>query len=263
MTFRNRTVLVTGGSHGIGRATAIRFAEEGATVIVTDVERDAGHDVVDHVRENGGAATFQALDVTDLDAFERVVASVVEEHGGLDVLVNNAGVGKVGSFDETSVEDRDRIIEVNVNGVWNGCRAAVPSMSERGVGSIINMASTIGLSGGPRFATYAMSKAAVVNLSKSLAAELGYLGIRVNAICAARIQTRRFQGNVDRQEDPEAALQAIVEQQALRRVGRPEDVANGVVFLASEEASYITGHAMAIDGGALLPPYSPEEAVWG
>lgn len=261
MSLSDAVALVTGGSHGIGRATAKRLAEDGATVVIGDVETN--DQLLDRLRDQGHQAEFSKLDVADHRRFQQVVNDVVSRHDQLDVLVNNAGVGIVEPFGDTSIEERDRIIDVNIKGVWNGCQAAIPPMVEQGTGSIINMASTIGLSGGPNFATYAMSKAAVVNLTKSLAAELGPRGVRVNAVCAARVETRRFQGNIRRQADPEGAREALRQEQALRRFGEPEDIANAVAYLASDDASYVTGHGLVIDGGALLPSYDPDEAMWG
>lgn len=247
--FDGRTALVTGGANGIGAATARRLADAGATVVIGDVDADGGESVAAAIRETGGAARFEELDTTDTDAFDELVGAVADRRGGLDVLVNNAGTAHIAPLIETDLEDRDRQVEVNLDGVWNGCRAALRRMVERGDGSVVNVASTGGLRGSPGLATYSATKAAVVNFTRALAGEVGRDGVRVNAVCPGTVDTQMAADVMARQSDPEAARERAAAGHALGRIGDPEEVAAAIAFLASDEASFVTGHALAVDGG--------------
>lgn len=260
--FAGQTVLITGGMSGIGRATAVSFAEAGANVHVADVdsETDTGRvqqededgSIVDWTENAHDPISFHQLDVKDHNAFVAVVDSIVATEGGLDVLFNNAGVTQNRPFDETEIDERDAVVGVNLMGVWNGCWAAIPAMVERGGGAIINMTSVAALHGQPNAAAYALSKAGVVNLTQTLAAEYGPDGIRVNAICPGRIDTALLSSFFSRQSDPARARADAQEDHALRRFGRPKEVAECALFLASNAASFVTGHALVVDGGSSL-----------
>ncbi|PSP78487.1 dehydrogenase [Halobacteriales archaeon QS_1_68_20] len=242
------TVLITGAASGIGRATALRCAEEGAHVVVTDVREGTGEEAVDEITGAGGSAEFRSLDVSDEERFREVVEAV-EDDRGLDVLVNNAGVGSPPRLlEDTDPDIRDFIIETNALGVWNGCWAALPALKDDG-GAIVNVASVAGVTGAPRIATYSLTKGAVVNFTRSVAAEAGRDDVRVNAVCPGFTETGMLDGYLSGSDDPESAREKLVADYPLGRLAEPEEIADGVVFLASDEASFVTGHALVVDGG--------------
>lgn len=242
--FEDATVIVTGGGSGIGRATAARFAGAGATVVVADVDREGAAETVARIEERGaGAAVSRELDVRDDGAVQDVVDATAAEYG-LDVVVNNAGVGHDSAdVEDVPATDRDHVFDVNIRGVWNGCHAAIPHLKAQGSGSIVNVASLAALQGLPGQAAYSMSKGAVLNFTRAIAAELGPSGVRANAVCPGLIETPlTAEGIAD--VEPEADPSGI----PLGRFGQPEEVADGIAFLASDAASYVSGHGLVIDG---------------
>lgn len=248
MRFDGETVFVTGGGSGIGRETAMRCAEEGADVVVADVDREAVEETTDAIGEAGGKASSYELDVRDAEALAEAIDMTAEE-GGIDVLVNNAGISHPRSdMEDVDIEVRDRVIDINTKGVWNGCRAAIPHLKDQGSGAIVNTASLAGLIGMPGGAAYSLSKGAVVNFTRAIAAELGSHGVRANAVCPGVVETPLVTDDRDPEEWPDLR-DRMAEAYPLGRLGRPEDVANAVRFLASEEAAWITGHALVVDGG--------------
>ncbi|SEQ89786.1 SDR family NAD(P)-dependent oxidoreductase [Natrinema salaciae] len=249
MRLENETVVITGAASGIGRATAERCAEAGARVIVTDVDTEGGRAVAETIEESGGEAAFHELDVTDSDQFHAVVDAVADDHG-LDVMVNNAGTGHPGgSLEELDDEIRDFVIDINIKGVWNGCHAALPHMKEQGSGAIVNVGSLASLLGLPKQAAYSTTKAAVLNMTRTIAAEAGPYGVRANAVCPGFTDTQMLEGFLEQQDDPEAAREEMAAEYPLKRLGEPEEIANAILFLASDESSFVSGHGLVVDGG--------------
>lgn len=244
-----KTAIVTGGGSGMGRAMAILFAEEGAQVVVTDIDEAAGRAVVDEIR---GAGRFMRQDVSDETAWGNVVAGTVETFGGLHILVNNAGSALEGTPESTSLETWRRVHSVNVEGVFLGCRAAIPAIRDAGGGAIVNIASRAAVGAAPpHLAAYGASKGAVREYTMTLAvycARAGY-EIRCNSINPGAIDTPLLQASFDQAPDPDARMRAIVGRAPMGRMGRPIDVAYAALYLASDEAAYVTGAELNVDGG--------------
>jgi 3-oxoacyl-[acyl-carrier protein] reductase len=250
-----RAVIVTGGAAGIGRATALRFARDGARVAVWDVRADGAEALVAELAAAGGEGWFQTVDVTGAGAVERAVAAVMERWGRIDVLVNNAGIlrdhqlvkwqdgRKLATMSE---RDFDAVVSVNLKGVFLCTRAVVPHMIAAGGGSILNASSVVGLYGNFGQTNYAATKAGVVSLTKTWARELGRYNIRVNAVAPGFIATEMVRAM------PEKVLQTMVSRTPLGRMGRPEDVAEAYFWLASEAAAFVHGAVLSVDGG-LVP----------
>jgi NAD(P)-dependent dehydrogenase (short-subunit alcohol dehydrogenase family) len=249
MRFENETVLVTGAGAGIGRETALTVAEEGGFAVVTDVDEEGGEGTVEDIEAAGGEAVFHELDVTDADAFGAVVETAVAEYG-LDGLVNNAGIVHQPADTEDVTETTfERVLDVNVRGVWNGCRAALPHLKEQGGGSIVNVGSLASFLGLPKQSAYSLSKGAVMNFTRAVAAEAGPDGVRANAVCPGFVETSLGDAYFDAMPDPEKAKEEAKRQYPLGRLARPGEVADAIAFLLSDEASFITGHGLVVDGG--------------
>jgi NAD(P)-dependent dehydrogenase (short-subunit alcohol dehydrogenase family) len=258
---QNKVAVITGAASGMGRGTAIRFAGEGAAVVIADLNEEGGAAAVRECRENGGNAVFQKTDVGNETDVRAAVARAVKEFGKLDVIYNNAGlVGAMGSIEGTLLEDWDRTFAVLTRGVFLGMKHAIPEMRKNGGGSIISTASIAGLFGGFGSHAYSAAKAAVVNLTRSVALEVAKHKIRVNCICPGGINTPIFNiltSDANRMEQLLAAC-------PLKRAGHPEDIANMALFLASDEAQWITGQAMVVDGGLTAGSTATTESPdWG
>lgn len=239
-----KVALITGAASGIGREMAVRFAAEGAHVVAADIDAAGGAAVAASI---GGH--FLELDVTKRDAWNRVVEATVERFGKLDILVNNAGIGGEARIEELAEEMWDRILAVNLKGVFLGTQAALPKMSSGGV--VINIGSVAGMTAGPGFGAYGASKAAVIHLTKITAIEGATRNIRANVICPVWTETPMLDGYVQGKRDPEAVRQILEASIPLGRFGSPADIANAAVFLASDEASFITGVVIPVDGGTM------------
>jgi NAD(P)-dependent dehydrogenase (short-subunit alcohol dehydrogenase family) len=242
-----KVAIVTGGSAGIGRATALAVAAEGAAVVVADVDETRGEEVASEIRDKGGRAIFVRTDVADDGSVAALVDRTVEEFGGLDLAFNNAGIeGTMGPTHEMDPENWHRIIAVNLTGVWSSMRHEIPRMLERGGGSIVNCASVAGLVGFAGSSAYTASKHGVVGMSKSTALELAEAGIRVNAVCPGVIETEMITRAVSGNPEMEEGLLAM---EPMARLGRPEEIADTVVWLFSDRSTFVTGQAIAVDGG--------------
>jgi NAD(P)-dependent dehydrogenase (short-subunit alcohol dehydrogenase family) len=244
-----KVALVTGAASGIGEATAALFAREGARVVVADLQDELGQQVVERIRTAGGTAHYIHSDVAVAEDVGGMVRSAVDTYGRLDILFNNAGLARGGTVTELSEDDWDLTIDVDLKSVYLGCKFAIPEMRKAGGGSIISTASIAGLRGSPRLTAYSAAKAAVINLTRSIAAEAGNFGIRVNCICPGIIATPIWRQIGIADEQQQERWQLAGQRVLLKRVGMPEDVAKGALFLASDDAAYVTGHALVIDGG--------------
>ncbi len=244
-----KVAVITGAASGIGRATAIRFAGEGASIVLADLNREGGESAVRECKENGGHAVFQHTDVTQEAAIQAAIARAVKEFGRLDIMYNNAGPGgAVGPIEQVTVENWDRTMAVLLRAVFLGIKYAAPEMRKAGGGSIISTASVSGLRGSPPGVhAYCAAKAGVINLTRSASVELAQDKIRVNCICPGGINTPLLYNRVPGGEDVSAQLLAHF--QPIQRAGRPEDIAAMALFLASDDSEWVTGQEMVVDGG--------------
>ena len=243
-----RTALVTGAASGIGEAIAFALASAGAFVYVADIDEKGGA-IAAAINDDGGKAEFVKLDVASKANCVAVAETVHAAHGGLDILVNNAGIGHVGTILTTESEDLDRLFAVNVRGMFDLTKAFIPKMIERKHGVIINTASIGGVVAIRDRIAYCTTKFAVVGLTKCIALDHALDGIRANAVCPGRVETDFVKKRIAEYPDPKKAYDDMASTQAIGRMGRPDEIAAAVLYLASDEAAFVTGTALEIDGG--------------
>jgi NAD(P)-dependent dehydrogenase (short-subunit alcohol dehydrogenase family) len=246
-----KTAIITGGAGGIGRATALLFAREGAAVSIVDLNREAGAALASEISAGGGRANFEMADVTRAADCHRVMERAAKQFGDVHILFNNAGIIRRASVVDITEEDWDQVMAVNVKSVFLMSREVIPLMAKTGVGSIINTASGWGLAGGARAAAYCASKGAVVLLTKAMAIDHGWQNIRVNCICPGDTDTAMLRGEARQLGETEDKFLSDSAKRPLGRVGTAEEIAQAALYLASDASSFVTGTALVVDGGGL------------
>jgi len=247
MRLQNKVAIITGGANGIGRVTALTFAREGASVVVADINETGGKEVVEEIATTAGVASFVAVNVTQPEEVQRLVDHTVQQYGRLDILINNAGILADAQLVKMDLEKWQRVIDVNLKGVFLCGQAAARVMETQPFGGVIlNAASVVALYGNFGQSNYVAAKAGVIGMTKTWARELGRKNIRVNAVAPGFIATDMIK------TIPEKIINLIKEKTPLGRTGEPQDIANAYLFLASEEAAFITGAVISVDGGLVL-----------
>jgi len=246
---KDKVAVVTGAGSGIGAAIALAMARHGARVYIAERDEASGAACAERICKEGNAAEFVRVDVSEESHCRACADRVLKEHGRLDILVNNAGIGAVGNVLTTKEEDLDRLWRVNVKGIMFLTQAFLPSMVERKWGSIVNIASIGGVVGVKDRFAYCTTKFAVVGMTKCVAIDFADSRVRCNAICPGRVETPWVSQRIAEYPDPKKAYEEMAATQALRRMGTPEEVAGAAVYLASDEAAFVTGSALILDGG--------------
>lgn len=246
MTLDGKVAIITGAGQGIGKTTALRFARDGAKVAVVEINEETGQSAADEVDEQGSEALFVQADVADHADAQRMIQTVHDHFGQIDVLINNAGILRDAQLHKMEETDFDDVINVNLKGTFNCTQAVAPIMREQGSGSIVNAASVVGIHGNFGQTNYVASKAGVIGMAKTWAKELGRKGVRVNAVAPGFIGTEMIQSM------PEKVIDQMQSQVPMGRLGDPEEVAAVYAFLASDEASYINGTVISVDGGVVV-----------
>ena len=244
-----KITLVTGAASGIGEAIAHTFAKNGAFVYVADIDEDSGKRVSAEINDDGGSSEFLKLNLASDSDCQNAGSLVHDKHGRLDILVNNAGIGHVGTIEQTTAADLDRLYAVNVRGMFSLTKAFIPKMIGRKYGVIVNMSSVGGVVAVKDRVAYCTTKFAVVGFTKCLALDHALEGIRANCICPGRVETPFVKSRLAEYPDPEKAYREMAATQAVGRMGKPEEIAAAALYLASDEAAFVTGTALMIEGG--------------
>lgn len=242
----NKVAVITGGAQGIGKATVKRFAEEGATVIIWDVNEEKAKSTIRELKTVSEKIDFQKVDVTNLDSVTDAAKSIVEKHKMIDILINNAGITRDASLLKMTAEQWKQVVDVNLTGVFNCTKAVAPVMVENKSGKIVNTSSVVGLYGNFGQTNYVATKSGIIGMTKVWARELGRKGINVNAVAPGFIATEMVE------TVPEKVIEMLKEKTPLGKLGDPEDIANAYLFLVSDQAKYITGTVLSVDGGLVL-----------
>jgi len=248
---QGKVAVITGGAGGIGRASALLFAREGAAVSIADLNQDEGQETVREISSAGGRAIFECADLTRAADCKRVVERTMREFGGIHVLFNNAGIIRRASVVEISEGDWDAVMAINVKSIFLMCREMIPIMAKAGGGSIINTASGWGLAGGARAAAYCASKGAVVLMTKAMAIDHGRQNIRINCVCPGDTDTAMLRHEARQLGEPEDRFLSASANRPLGRMGKPEEIAQAALYLASDAAAFVTGTSLVVDGGGL------------
>jgi len=249
MRLKDKVAIITGAGAGIGQATALLFAKEGAKVVVADVDPQAGKETVEQIQKEGGKGVFLKVNVAKGSDAREMVQETLKNYGRIDILVNNAGIYTKGDVISTSEEDWDRILNVNLRGVYLCCKYTLPEMIKKGGGAIVNVASEAGLVGIKNQVAYNVSKAALIMLTRSLAVDFAPQNIRVNNVCPGTTETPLVRAAIQKEKDPKKARKALEECRPANRLGKPEEIAAAILFMASDEPGYATGSSLVIDGG--------------
>ncbi|MBU0905883.1 MAG: 3-oxoacyl-ACP reductase FabG [Firmicutes bacterium] len=246
MRLHNQVAIITGGANGIGYAAVERFAEEGAKVVLADYDEATGIDAASKLRDSGYDVTFIQVDVANRESVQQLIDRTVETYGGIDILINNAGITRDAMLAKMEPSNFQQVLDVNLTGVFNCTQSALPHLISKGKGKIINTSSVSGVYGNVGQTNYAASKAAVIGMTKSWAKELGRKGINVNAVAPGFTRTAMVE------KMPENIIEQMKSIVALQRLGVPKDIANAYLFLASSESDYVNGHVLHVDGGIMM-----------
>ncbi|WP_102345680.1 3-oxoacyl-ACP reductase FabG [Bacillus sp. Marseille-P3661] len=246
MRLTDKVAIVTGGANGLGKQTVLRFSEEGAKVVIADFDETKAQQVLHEVKELDGEAIFLKVDVTDPDSVEKMVQATLQSFMKIDILINNAGITNDAMLSKLTADAWKKVLDVNLSGVFHCTQAVIPTMLQQGYGKIINTSSVSGVYGNIGQTNYAATKAGVIGLTKTWAKELGFKGIRVNAVAPGFIETDMTK------TIPAKIIERLKEQVPLRRLGKPIDVANAYLYLASDESDYVNGIVLHVDGGIVM-----------
>lgn len=249
MRLRNKIAIITGAGSGIGRTTALLFSEEGAKVAIVEIDKERGQDTVDMITRKGREGLFIPTDITDPSQVKSMVTKVIEAYGKINILVNNAGLYVQGDAVNTNEEQWDRIMAVNLRAAFLCCKYNIPQMIESGGGVVINVSSEAGIVAIKNQVAYNTSKAGLISLTKSIALDFASQNIRANCVCPGTTQTPLVASALAKQADPERARREVEKVRPANRLGKPEEIAYGILYLASDESPYATGAVLSIDGG--------------
>jgi NAD(P)-dependent dehydrogenase (short-subunit alcohol dehydrogenase family) len=250
MRLQDKVAVITGAGSGIGRATAILFSREGAKTIIVDIDEKTGQATVDMIKEKGREALFVPTDITDSFKIKFMVTRVIETYGKLDVLVNNAGLLTTGNVIDIDEGQWDKIMDVNLRAAFLCCKYCLPEMIKKGGGVVINVSSEAGIRAWKDLVAYNVSKAGLISLTKSIAVDFASQNIRANCVCPGTTETPLLSSALAKEADPEKARHEMEKVRPANRIGKPEEIAYGILYLASDESPYATGAMLSIDGGA-------------